>query len=90
MREQMLELIESDSDFLDAVFEGKGPKPKKEKKQMKPTKFKTGRLPSRPFEFQANTRNGTFNTIFESGEKPRKRIRSYGFKTFFRFFFVRK
>ena len=74
----MLKLIESDSDFLDAVFEGKGPKPKKEKKQMKPGKFKTGRLPL--FEIQANTRNGTFNTIFESGEKPRKRIRSYGFK----------
>ena len=84
MREQMLELIERDSDFLDAVFEGKAPKPNKEKKQMKTQNFKTGRLPFTPFEIQANTRNGTFNTFFESGEKPRKRIRSYGLKIFLR------
>ena len=73
MREQMIELIETDSDFLDAVFEGKKPKSKKEKK---PTRE------WRPYlDKPSKTRNGTFpnNSNWGTGQKPRKSIRSYGF-----------
>ena len=72
MREQMIELIETDSDFLDAVFEGKKPKSKKEKK---PT-----RELWRPYlDKPSKTRNGSFNANWGAGQKPRKSIRSHGF-----------
>ena len=78
MREQMIELIETDSEFLDAVFEGKIPKSKKEKRPMRESL-----RPNRDKPFK-KTRNGTFpklpkNTNFGIGQKTRKSIRSYGF-----------
>ena len=76
MREQMIELIETDSDFLDAIFEDKRPKPKKPRKQMKPEMMEMGRPPLKP----PGTRNGTFNSNFEGGRTNRKSIRSNGFK----------
>jgi len=74
MREQMIELIETDSDFLDAVFEGKKPKSKQQKK---PT-----RELWRPYQDKpSKTRNGTIglDANWGTGQKPRKSIRSYGF-----------
>ena len=73
MREQMIELIETDSDFLDAVFEDKKPKSKKEKK---PTRESWRPYLDRP----SKTRNGTINVNWGSGQKLQKSIRSYGFE----------
>ena len=73
MREQMIELIETDSDFLDAVFEDKKPKSKKEKK---PTRESWRPYLDRP----SKTRNGTINVNWGSGQKLQKNIRSYGFE----------